>query len=273
MASRQQSLIIPREHGAWGILLVPLVTGAITGLLAGGNPGSLAPLSIAALALFWLRTPLESWIGSTPIRAHGPAEIRLVRNTAFVLAAVAIGAVVWLFWGGRNRSLLWIGAAAAVAFLAQAVLRRIRRSARTAAQMIGAAGLTSTAPAAYCVVTGTWTEIAWSLWAANFLFAVNQIHFVQIRIHAARAKTKAEKLGAGGGFLAGQLALVALLASACALRWYPWLGAVAFLPILFRGFAWYVRKPQPLVIHALGKSELAYACTFGLLLILGMRLA
>ena len=272
MAGRQKSLIIPREHGAWGILLVPLVTGAITGLLAGGKIGSLAPLCIAALALFWLRTPLESWMGSTPIRARGPGEIRLVRNTAFLLGAVASVGLVWLFWGGRNRILLWIGAAAAVVFLAQAGVRRIRGGARTAAQMIGAAGLTSTAPAAYCVVTGVWNETAWSLWAANLLFAVNQIHFVQLRIHAARAKTQTEKLRAGRGFLAGQLALMVLLAAACAFRWYPWLGAAAFLPILFRGFAWYVRKPRPLVIHALGKSELAYACTFGVLLILGTTL-
>ena len=272
LAGRQKSLIIPREHGAWGILLVPLVTGAITGLLAGGKPGSLAPLCIAALALFWLRTPLESWMGSTPIRARGPGEIRLVRNVAWLLAAVASVALVWLFWGGRNRILLWIGAAAAVAFLAQAVLRQTRRNVRTAAQMIGAAGLTSTAPAAYCAVTGAWNETAWSLWAANLLFAINQIHFVQLRIHAARAKTRAEKLGAGRAFLSGQLVLIVLLAAGCAFRWYPWLGAVAFLPILSRGFVWFVGKPQPLVIHALGKSELVYACTFGVLLIVGMTL-
>ena len=53
MASgRRQSLIFPREHGAWGILLVPLVTGASVGLLAGGRAWPLAPLSIAVLALF-----------------------------------------------------------------------------------------------------------------------------------------------------------------------------------------------------------------------------
>ena len=68
------------------------------------------------------------------------------------------------------------------------------------------------------------------------------------------------------------LRVIVLLAAACACRWYPWFGTVAFLPILFRGFAWYVRRPQPLVIHALGKSELVYACTFGVLLIVGMRL-
>jgi hypothetical protein len=53
------------------------------------------------------------------------------------------------------------------------------------------------------------------------------------------------------------------------LRWYA---AVAFLPVLFRGFAWFVKEPEPLAIQALGKRKLVYACMFGVLLVLGMQL-
>lgn len=266
-AVRQKSLIVPREHGAWGILLVPLATGAGVGLASGGAASSLAPLSVVALALFWLRTPVESWVGTAPIRARAPGEIRLVRNAVVGLAAISIGALVWLFWGGRNRVLVWIGTAAAAAFLLQGLLRRVRRSARTAAQMIGAAGLTATAPAAYCAVTGGWGGPAWTLWGANLLFAINQIHFVQLRIHAARAKSRSEKLAAGRGFLAGQFVLMGLLAAACTASLMRWYGVVAFLPILLRGFGWFATEPRPLAVHRLGKTELAYACSFGVLLI------
>lgn len=272
-AARQKSLVIPREHGAWGILLVPLVTGASAGLLAGGSAASLVPLTITALTLFWLRTPLESWIGSSPIRARVQSEIQLVRNSALALAAVSLGSLLWLFWGGRNPVLLAIGAAAAVAFLAQAAVKRTWRSARTAAQMIGAAGLTSTAPAAYCAITGGWSGTALALWGANLLFAVNQIHFVQLRIHAARAASRGEKFSLGRGFLAGQFGSIALLAGACSLHIFPWYGTIAFVPVLFRGFSWFAAGPQPLAIYALGKSELAYACLFGLLLVLGIAVA
>ena len=271
-SARQKSLIIPREHGAWGILLVPLVTGASVGLLAGGSAASLAPLLMAALALFWLRTPVESWMGTGPLRARTPGEIQFVRNTAAVLAAVSIGALTWMFWGGRNPVLLWIGAAAGAAFLAQSAVKRIWRNARTAAQMIGAAGLTSTAPAAYCAVTGGWSGAAWPLWAANLLFAINQIYFVQLRIRAARATCGREKLFAGRGFLASQFLLIALLAGASAFHLFPWYGILAFLPVLLRGFAWFAAAPRPLAIHSLGKSELVYACLFGGLLVLGIEL-
>ena len=37
-AVRRRSFVLPREHGAWGILLVPLFAGATIGLLGGGDP-------------------------------------------------------------------------------------------------------------------------------------------------------------------------------------------------------------------------------------------
>jgi len=52
----------------------------------------------------------------------------------------------------------------------------------------------------------------------------------------------------------------------------PVYGAIAFLPVLFRGFAWFATESKPLAIQALGKSELVYAGTFGMLLVLGMQL-
>ena len=271
-AGRRRSLVFPREHGAWGILLVPLFTGASVGLLRGGSAGTLVPLGIAVLGLFWLRTPVESWIGASPIRARTPGEQRLVRHTALVLAVVSAGALIGLFWGGRNRALLWMGAAAGSAFIVQAFVKRTWRSARTAAQMIGAAGLTSTAPAAYYAVTGHSSGTAWSLWACNFLFAANQIQFVQLRIRAAHTTNRSGKVSIGRGFLAGQVISMVLLATACAGHLLRSYAAIAFLPVLFRGFAWFAGESKPLAIQALGKSELVYAGTFGMLLVLGMQL-
>jgi hypothetical protein len=148
------------------------------------------------------------------------------------------------------------------------VVKRTWRQARIEAQMIGAAGLTATAPAAYCVISGKFGCAAWYLWAANLVFSVNQIHFVQLRNHAVQVKTRRAKLLIGGAFLAGQLALAGSLAGAIALHLAPWYASLTFAPVLFRGFAWSVLAPKPLAVGALGKSELAYACAFGVLLIL-----
>jgi hypothetical protein len=219
-----------------------------------------------------LRTPLEGWAGTAAVRARTPAEFQLVRAATLSLVVIAIFGLTWLLWNGENRALIWIGCAAAVAFLVQLVVRRMWKGARTAAQMVGSAGLTSTAPAAYYVVTGHLNTIAWSLWAANLLFAINQIQYVQLRIQAARVSGRGEKFRAGRGFLAQQLLLMALLVSCCSVGVFRWSGAIAFLPVVIRGFVWFAERPKPLAIHSLGKSELTYACVFGVLLVLGMRI-
>jgi hypothetical protein len=56
------------------------------------------------------------------------------------------------------------------------------------------------------------------------------------------------------------------------LDFFPWYAALAFVPVWLRGFAWFTGKAAPLAIQTVGKRELAYACAFGVLLILGMGL-
>ncbi len=91
---RRRALILPREHGAWGLLLVPMITGAGVALHKMWVPHACPELSrraspplrdtgitnlgvvpfllllVAALALFWLRTPAESLFGTSVLRAQ-----------------------------------------------------------------------------------------------------------------------------------------------------------------------------------------------------------
>src|SRR5574340_1149037 len=246
--ARLRSLILPREHGAWGILLVPLFTGAGVGLLTRAHWLPLTLFAVAALALFWMRTPVESWLGAAPLRAQTPAE----RN-AVLLAA--------------------LGGVAGLALLVQAVLRKLGRRTRMLAQVIGAIGLTSTAPGAYYVVTGQLDSRALALWLANWLFAGNQIHFVQLRLHAARARGWREKLARGRGFFAGQVLMVLVLVLAWRWGGLPSLVLVAFVPVLLRGTLWLWQPPRPLHVHRLGWSELRHALAFGVLLLAAFVLA
>ena len=270
---RPSSLIAPREHGAWGLLLVPLATGGAVGLLGGGDPLPLAALTIAALTLFWLRTPVESWLGTGLIRAQTPHERRSVGITILILAAVGACALTSLFWDGRNRDLPLLGVAAVSAFTAQSLLRKLSRRTRMLALIVGTLGLTITAPAAYYVVTGLLDRNAWALWIANFLFAGNQIHFVQLRIHSARVNGRADKFERGRAFLLGEGVLAISLIVAWHFRLLPALAALAFLPALTRGTAWFFESQKPLLVRKLGWSELAHAIAFGALLVSGFYLA
>jgi hypothetical protein len=114
---RLRAMTIPREHGAWGLLLVPLATGGVAAAASGGHFGALVLFLIAALALFWLRTPVEAWLGTSAIKAQSQPERVTVARISLVLAAVAVATVVALFVAGYARGLLTIGVLAAVAAL------------------------------------------------------------------------------------------------------------------------------------------------------------
>ena len=264
---RNHALIVPREHGAWGLLLVPMVTAAGVAFRESSNVFPFVLLLTAALALFWLRTPLESLLGISAIRAETKEERSSVAFMVLYLAIVALLASSMLLWAGQNLLLWLIGAAAGVAFVAQAVLRKMGRRTRMLSEIVGTIGLTASAPAVYYVITGEFGITASMLWLANLMFAGNQIHYVQIRIHTAKLVGVRAKLARAWTFGLGQFAMAAVLAVTCWLGWMPWLVLLAFVPLLLRGFYYFVQKPAPLRVRRLGWNELAQAIVFCVLFI------
>ena len=264
---RRRALIVPREHGAWGLLLVPMVTGAGIAFRENSNILPALFLLTAALALFWLRTPLESLLGTSAMRAQTPEERRTVIVVIAGLSAVAATALAMLLSAGRNPLLWMIGMAAGAAFVGQAILKKLGRRFRLLSEIVGTIGLTSSAPAAYYVITGHFGGTAWMLWLANMLFAGDQIHYVQLRIHTARVEGFRARLARGWTFAAGQAVMTTVLTLACVTRWMPPFASLAFAPLLFRGWFYFIQEPAPLVVRKLGWNELAQAVAFCLLFI------
>ncbi len=261
-------MVIPREHGAWGMLLVPLFTGAVVAASVGVNWVALGLFISAAIGLFWVRTPVEVWLGTSAIKAQSAQERTIVLRVALGLAVLVVAATAALFVLGLSRGLLLIGAVAAGAFGVQAVVKRLGRAGRMPAQVIGAIGLTSTAAGAYYVSAGRLDRTALALWLANWLFAGDQIHFVQVRIRGSRLDGIQEKVRRSFGFFAGQVALLAVVVALARIGFFPRLAIWAFLPALLRGFLWFLRSAEPLKVHKLGYTELAQTLIFGALLCL-----
>ncbi len=267
--ARMRAFVLPREHGAWGLLLVPLVTGVAVALLRGGALLPVLLFLLASVSLFCLRTPVEAALGTSAQHIDTPAERRLVMAAVAGYAAVASLALAVLLWKGNNPGLLLLGAIAASSFGAQALLRKLGRATRMASQMAGLVGLTSTAAGAYYVSTGRFDTTAWMIWAANCLFAANQVHMVQLRIRNAKAEGLRKRLARGWKFLAGEVLTVVLLVLFFHYRLLPKMSVIAFHPMLLRGAAWFFKKPRPLRVHRLGWMELGFALIFGVMFISG----
>ncbi len=265
--ARVRSLIVPREHGAWGMFLVPLATGAVVGLVGGGRALALPWLLLATLSIFWLRTPVESWLGTTPMRAQTADERKFVGKGILALIATSAVALAGLFWQGQNLQLLWLGLVSAKAFGTQVLLRKWSRDTRTLSQIVGAIALTATAPAAYIVVQGSLNKTAVLLWLCNWFFAVNQIQFVQLRIHSSRLQGVWTKALCARSFLVTQLVVVTGLCITWRLQRLSGLVILAFVPALARGIHWVVAPSRRLAVRRLGWTELAQALTFGVLLV------
>ena len=266
-APAADALILPREHGAWGLLLVPMVTGAGVAFRASVHVTPFLMLLTAALALFWLRTPVESLLGTSAMRAQTKGERLEVAVVIVILAKIAIAALVALLWAGRNPGLWLIGVAAVVAFVGQTLLKKLGRRTRMLSEIVGTIGLTAAAPAAYYVITAKFDATAWMLWLANLIFAGNQIHYVQLRIHTARIEGLRAKLAHGWTFAAGQAVMTVVLTVTCLTGLLPEFASLAFAPLLFRGWFYFIQKPGRLLVRRLGWSELAHAVAFCVLFI------
>lgn len=267
LRERRRALIFPREHGAWGFLLVPMITGGGLAFRTSTNFFPFVLLLTAALILFWLRTPLESLLGTSALRAQTEEERQHVLFVVGYLTAIAVVASSMLLWSGRNPLLWFMGAVALAAFTAQTVLKKRGRRARMLSEIVGTIGLTSLAPAAYYVMSGRFNAIACMLWFANVIFAGNQIHYVQLRIHTARVRGFRAKLTRGWAFAVGQFSMLAVLALGCARGFMPWIALIAFLPLLLRGWIYFFQEPAPLAVRRLGWSELSHAIVFCVLFI------
>jgi hypothetical protein len=265
--SRSKALVIPREHGAWGILLVPLVTGACVGFLHGSGMAELIQFLTAALALFWLRTPLEILLGSSALHAHTAEEKKILWQATIITSLLAALPLYLLLRNGHHSGLLFIGAIAGFAFATQACVKLFGRKMRMPAQMIGAIGLTSTAAGAYYVVTGHIDMVAYAMWAANWLFACDQIHYVQLRLRTSKIVGIRRRFFRGWAFLIGQFIMLGAVATLGLTTHLPLAAMVAFAPIVMRGMFWVFQKQESLDLQWLGLTELLHSITFGVLMI------
>jgi len=231
---------LPREHGAWGILLVPFATAVG---VSGVFDWKVALLLASVLSFYVARASF--------LKNNLKWTVRLLAGCAvFCLPLLVFGRLWWLAVFGA--------AAAPLSF------RKTQRSA--AAQLLAVGGLTLTAPAAWYAATGRIDAKAFWLWTLNALYFGGGVFYVKMHVAAALRRkpfeTLAERLRIGAGTLfyyAGAMACLLLLAAGSAV---PAAVIAAYLPATARAAAGVVRLTPTLRIKRLGWTEVAYSIAF-----------
>lgn len=261
------NLLVPREHGSWGLWLLPLISGAVVGYVFDPH-AALAPVLwfvLAAASAFLIYQPLESLLGLSLIKTRSPRQQRTALIWIIALAIAAVCSVLELLHLQRYLVLL-IGAVALGCFGVRSLLGRSRRV-RVLKQLIGAFGLSSTAAGAYYAATGRMDRTALTIWLASWLFAIGQIEYVQLRLRSAQARSSRQRAINSLAVSVFHVLVMSIAIAAGMAHAAPLLLGLTFIPAVVRLGVWIVRSWRPLGVHILGISELAQGIVFNGLLI------
>jgi 4-hydroxybenzoate polyprenyltransferase len=240
---------MPREHGAWGILLIPFATAVgVSGVV----DARMALLLTSVLCFYIARTSF--------LKHHSKWTFLLLAGSALCTAPLLI---VWRLW--------WLAAFGAVA--AALAFRRTERS--VSMQLIAVAGLTLTAPAAWYAATGNLDWHAWLLWGLNFLYFAGGVFYVKMHVAAAMRRKPidrtSERLALGAATLGYYVGMSAALVVLTATHWISWAALLAYAPVVIRAVAGVYRLSPTLRIKRLGWTEVAYSLVFAVALILALH--
>lgn len=261
---------IPKEHGAWAVLFVPMLIGAS---VAGEFTLNVLFLAFASLGVFLSYVPAQTLLREWFIASPAPERVRAAKFWAVGYLGAAALFMLPLFF----QNLWWllgIGTLSIIAFLANFVLTR-HYSKTVLSDLISVVGLTLSAPAAYYTVAGKLDQTAVMLWLMNFLFFGSGIVYVHTKLRAAVKRPDLplyEKLRLGKLNLLYHFAVLAIVGILAVKNFTPLFAVVAFVPMTIHAIYGTLKLSNTVRFKNLGLILLAHALIFALLFALGAAL-
>jgi hypothetical protein len=245
--------MLPREHGGWVMLYAPLIVGVSQGQTIRLD---VLALALAVTAVYGVRVPAASLL----LGRQGERYLARLWLVGYALAA-AIGALGLAGHPNRWR-LLVVAAAGAFLFVVHFVLSVRREHRGAAAELLGVAGLSLTAPLGYLVAGGdSWSGAA-VLWALHFAFFGSSVFYVKWRVAQLMASRRG--VATGGSFVAlvaYQAAAAAGLVALAAYGVMPWAALAGYGVLALRYILPLVVRRPPTLTHV-GISEIVISALF-----------
>lgn len=248
--------MMPREHGAWAILLAPIMVGLIAA--PAFSPLAAALFVLGSLAVFLSRTPLQALLAK-------PGDRRAQGWLAFyaALAAGAFGPLILLLGCWK---LLYFAVPSGLLLAENLLANKAGRRFSAFNEAAGVFGLCLGAPAAYYVASFQLDARAWSIWLLCSAFFLGPIFYVKMAALQHRAVADPSALPALA-IMRGRSALYHGLALAAVVAWAatggaPAAAAIPFAAALLKTVLRGLRRPERVDFKALGYSEVGYSVLF-----------
>ena len=180
-------ILLPREHGSWGMLLLPFLSAM---LLTRSVSVAFVPAILAALALFLAREPILVLARQRFVWLQSRPETELARRTLLIALSTLLFSGLWLM---PLLPLVWLVGLGAAAFVltgtsVYVAFRNWQRSALM--QIIGAAGLSGSAVLAYLAGGLAPDRTLFLSWIMHVVHGTGSVLTVHARIEARRGHGK-----------------------------------------------------------------------------------
>ncbi|HXE74537.1 MAG TPA: YwiC-like family protein [Candidatus Xenobia bacterium] len=263
------TVILPREHGAWGIVAIPFLSAVV---IAGRISFPVLLTALAVLGAFLARYPLELLlIPMSHLRAGRPERSALLRSAAaYGALTLGLGVLLAAVW---KLYLLWALAGLGLLLFALRVWWGRRGEDRSlVAELVGTAGLTLSALAGWIAATGTIDASALWIWALNGLFFSSGVLYVKSRIQTRRAVSRADESRAGTVAIVFHVLVLVFVVAVVFARWLSPLVVVPFLLAAVRA-AHGIRSAAEarFALRRLGWTEVALSLVFAAFLTLAFQ--
>jgi len=271
---------VPREHGAWIMLLLPIVAGSFIG----ASRASL-PISVDV----WVRELLLIGVAVFAFAARNGISLFLRRRTnvtacrwglVFALGTVLLAGPLLLGSGSGQVAIRYLALGVLPFVICHLVLVFINPRARLdrtlLGEIVGVAPLTATGPAAMAVASGSLGGHAMLLWLLCFGYFAGGVMYVKMLLEAARRRevwSEAVWFQTGACHLAYNVCLMSVLALVLT---HPNRFAICLLiaqaPAIVRSVKGWIRLSTVLPpLKRLGMQEATYAVWFTGFIVLALR--
>lgn len=250
--------VLPKEHGAWAVLLVPL---AVSAIIAERVTLDFLLLTASALSFFLAYEPVQLLL-----RGRSGVPRNRFWAGAYFVAGLVFG-VPLLVLG--FHLLVPVAALAVGCFLLSVNLARGRRKS-AGADFWAVVGLTLGGPSASYVLNGSISVDAVLVWIFHVLFFGSGVIYVHMKLRAAGLKNVhldlRQRIGLGAFNLAYHGFVLAAVSVLVVKQYTPLLAVAAFVPVTVHAIMGTLRLSPTVRFRRLGFILLAHSILFGVLI-------
>lgn len=262
---------LPKEHGSWAMLIVPLLLGLA---IAPAWQWRALILVAAAFGFFLMRYPLVTLVKT---RRRAATDRAYLWRWAAIYGGLAALGGGWLILAGGLWWLAAMGLAGGLLVLFNLWLVSRRQEMSAVGELAGIFGLALGAPMAYYAASGRLDGVAATLWLINALYFGGTVFYIKLKVRQQprlpAPNRAAERLAQAKACLTYQAAALTIVILLVTLQRAPQLAPLAFVPATLKAAwgAWHWQDKKTLSLTRLGVTEILHAVAFTALIIVAFR--